>query len=440
MMPHVIPALALALSALLAHSIAAPGAGVTPGTQSPQAPAQCLGDVRAYVQKRQQELRPLTSETVAQLSAERTAMINACAAKFDVKTVALKDLAGLADLYSELGQIDLANAAVARALASSSLTAADRAALLVQSIRLMLREPKSDERNARIEDIVDQLDAMGPTALEHQLAAHTLMNGFYRGDDIDAGIAKHSTWLIDTGKSLSPEMRKRYGSQIVSAYVNMAEAWAGQGRNDDAIALLRRASTDWADLPDVGLRTAGVLDRYLLVGTPAAAITAPTWINMPEGTTSLDMKGHVTLLEFTAHWCGPCKESYPGINRLRQRFGSRGFRVVLVTQLYGYFQAERNLDAATEIARDRSYFGEHHLDVPIAIGPRLMAPTQNGVVVSAAARKPNRDPNDEAYKVGGIPQIHLIDRQGRIRLIMVGYDDANEPKLAAMIESMLAER
>ena len=51
-----------------------------------------------------------------------------------------------------------------------------------------------------------------------------------------------------------------------------------------------------------------------------------------------------------------------------------------------------------------------------------------------------RDPNDANYKVGGIPQIHLIDRQGRIRLVMVGYDDANEAKLSKLIERLLAEK
>ena len=51
-----------------------------------------------------------------------------------------------------------------------------------------------------------------------------------------------------------------------------------------------------------------------------------------------------------------------------------------------------------------------------------------------------RETNDENYRVGGIPQIHLIDRQGRIRLIMVGYDDANEPKLAKFIAALLAEK
>jgi hypothetical protein len=58
------------------------------------------------------------------------------------------------------------------------------------------------------------------------------------------------------------------------------------------------------------------------------------------------------------------------------------------------------------------------MDVPIAVGDRR---------------------NNTNYKVGGIPQIHLIDKRGRIRLVMVGYDDANEPKLAKMIEDMLKE-
>ena len=65
------------------------------------------------------------------------------------------------------------------------------------------------------------------------------------------------------------------------------------------------------------------------------------------------------------------------------------------------------------------------MNVPIAVGDRISATSPN--------------PNDTRYKVGGIPQIHLIDKKGRIRLVMVGYDDANEPKLAKMIEDLLKE-
>ena len=408
---------------------AAPSAQLTP--------TQCLTDVRAFVTKRQTELRPLTTEKIMALNAERTAKLKECAGRFDIATVAPKDLPALADLYADAGMVDMANAAVAKAMASGSLATPERAQLLLQSVRLMLREPKGDERNARLEKLVDQLDAMPDAdAFDQKFNAHYSMNGFYRADDIDAGIIKHSTWLIETGAALSPEMRRKYGPMMLSAYVNMAEAWAGQGMNDKAIALLKRAPADWPEVPNAADRIKSTLDRYLLVGTQATAITAPTWLNGAPGLASMDMKGHVTLLEFTAHWCGPCKESYPGINRLRERFGPQGFRVVLATRLYGYFQTEQNIDAATEIARDKVYFAEHHLDVPIGISDRVTAVMKDGVVTYTTGP----DPNDTAYRVGGIPQIHLIDKQGRIRLIMVGYDDANEPKLAKFIEGLLSEK
>ena len=47
--------------------------------------------------------------------------------------------------------------------------------------------------------------------------------------------------------------------------------------------------------------------------------------------------------------------------------------------------------------------------------------------------------NDANYKVAGIPQIHILDRKGVVRLIMIGFDEANEPRLAAMIQRLLGE-
>jgi hypothetical protein len=121
------------------------------------------------------------------------------------------------------------------------------------------------------------------------------------------------------------------------------------------------------------------------------------------------------------------------VKRLLAKFGPRGFRVVFATELYGYFGTERNLPPDAELERDRDYFRAEGLDVPIAVDERP-APDPGGgrpVYVPSA--------NDAAYRVGAIPQIHLIDRKGVIRLIMVGYDEANEPRLAALIEQLLKE-
>jgi hypothetical protein len=409
-------------------------------------PAACLQDVHDYAAKRQQEMmaatappanQPRTPEStarlnqtraplVAQINQDKTRMAKECAAKFDIKAVPGKDLVSLADLYLEAGQLDMTKATVEHALGLRTMSPAERSSLLVYAVRAGLKEPKSDERNARLESYVAELDRSADASIEQKLDAHVQMNSWYRYDDVDEGIMRHSNWIIDTFRKLSPDQRKKYGSAAVGAYVNLAEALAGEGMNEKALGLLRSTTTELSDIATAPRSVNPEIERLELVGTPGAAITAPRWLNMPKGATSLSMPGSVTLLEFSAHWCIPCKESYPGVNRLRAKFGGQGFRVVLSTQLYGYFEQERNLSPEAEFEHDRAYFAEHGLDVPVAVGDRS----------SATAH----DPNEEHYKVGGIPQIHLIDKHGRIRLVMVGYDDANEPKLAQMIEDLLKEK
>jgi len=403
-------------------------------------PSDCVTALQAFVPKRQREVRPpagFTAELIRQVDLEKIALAKTCIAKFDAAPKP-SQLPGLADLYAQAGMPEQSKATIAKALDAQSPPDV-RAATLVSAITAGLSEPKSDARNARLEKLIDELDANPAATLDQKWNVHGRLGGYYRGDDIDAGILKHGRWMSDTAKTFTPEQRKRYGMRLVSSQISVAEALAGQGMNDDALALLRRTSDEYKDLPGAEEDIRMIVDRYALVGTPAAAIKAPQWLNASSGTTELPMTGAVTLLEFTAHWCGPCRESYPGVNRLRQQFGAKGFRVVMATRYYGYFseggKTERNLSAEEEFKRDVEYFKGYNLDVPVAIAPQVSVKVVDGKVVYL----PGPDPNDTAYKVSGIPQIHLIDKKGRIRLIMIGYDEANEPKLAEMIAKLLAE-
>ena len=195
--------------------------------------------------------------------------------------------------------------------------------------------------------------------------------------------------------------------------------------------MLRRAPAELKGVDGVSERLAPTVERYELVGKPAAAIEAPVWLNAPEGTRSVEMTGGVTWLQFTAHWCGPCREAYPAAVRLQKQFGAKGFRVAMATQLYGYFENRRNLAPADELAAIRDYFPKHGIVWPVAVSDNLPPVMESGRPV----RKPNV--NDANYKVAGIPQIHIIDRTGVIRLIMIGFDEANEPRLSAMIQRLL---
>lgn len=407
-------------------------AALHPQSPPAQSPQDCVRQAREHAAKRQRESQPLTNEIYRQIEAERVKMARDCAAAFDVEKMPPGSLAPLVELYAEAQMPELADRALARGLAAEGLEPAARAGLFVQAIRAGLRQrPKPDF--PKLEKYSDALDALPDAAIEQKIAGHTSLNNYYRGDDVDAGIIKHSTWLIERAKTLPAQLRKKYESSFVSAYENLAEAVAGQGDNDRALDLLRRAPAELADIPKVEERLKSTVARYELVGKPAAAIGAPVWLNRAEGATPVDLKGKVTVLQFTAHWCGPCKESYPGMTRLLQRFKDRGLQLVFYTRTYGYFESERPLPREREIERDRAYFARYGFTHPIAIGAPSFE-TAGGRTVY------QEDPVEKAYGVGGIPQINVIDAQGNLRLIMIGYDEANEEKLAGFIEGLLKKR
>ena len=305
------------------------GLAQTPALQ-PTTPDGCVKSAREFTQTQQRAAPKVTSELIRKIASDKVDLARSCAAQFNVDTIAEVDLAGLIALYGEAAQPALAKAALDRALASATLPVTARADVLSQAVLSGLREPKSAQRNARLEHFVDELDLLKGDLLEVKIAVHRSLNGYYRGDDIDDGIIKHSTWLIERAKTFTPEERTQYGSIIIIAHINMAEAVSGRGDNARAQALLEAAAVNWSDIRNADRMLAPVTARYALVGTLGAPISAPRWLNAPANTT-IAMPGAVTLLEFTAHWCGPCKESYPGVKRLLANYGSRGFRVVLAT-------------------------------------------------------------------------------------------------------------
>jgi thiol-disulfide isomerase/thioredoxin len=397
--------------------------------EATKTPTECLAAVRSRVAKAQRDAAaaPPSISAVSGIVGAQKGLAAQCTARFDLATAAPADLASLVELYNMAGQYDRLQAAVTRALTAPNLAGRDRATVLLAAVQAGLADPPGAERDARLEGFVAQLDRLpAASAINQQFTAHQRMRVSYDTDGQPDGAAKHATWSIEAAKRISGTQRSDNKSPIVGAYLNLARIWASRGETTRAIALLKRVSTDLPEIPTAVKSVKGDLERLQLVGKPAAPLAASRWLNVPTGTKTLDLKGQVTLLEFSAHWCIPCKETYPALVRLRDKYGPAGFRVVLATEMYGFYEKETNITGDAEFARDREYFAATHLNAPVAVADGVHSPDEN--------------PNQVNYKVDGLPQIVLVDRRGVIRLMMGGYDKSSEATLTRQIDALVKEK
>jgi thiol-disulfide isomerase/thioredoxin len=400
----------------------------------PATPSACLQATLDFQRARMKEASPINTEKYQVIQKDKTELARTCASRFNVETTPDKELTALAELLIQAAQPEMADRAIAKALANSGSDASARAQILTAAVRITLRQSISEARNTKAEKLVAELDGLPDELLREKIEAHGMLNSYYRADDIDTGIIRHSLRILELNKQLVPEQRTgSLANVLMAAHENLAEAWAGQEKNAQALELLRRAPQELAGIAGAAERLRPVLERYELVGRPAAPIEAPRWLNADASTTRMELKGQVTWVQFTAHWCGPCRESYPAVVRLQKRFGEKGFHVVMATQLYGYFENQRNLSSDAELAAIKEYFPKHGIVFPVAVSDNIPMVLESGRPLHKA------NINDANYKVAGIPQIQLVDKQGMVRLIMIGYDEANEERLASLIARLLDE-
>ena len=117
-----------------------------------------------------------------------------------------------------------------------------------------------------------------------------------------------------------------------------------------------------------------------------------------------DLRGQVVLLDFWASWCAPCRQSIPILNRVRDRYASRGVSVVGVN-------VEPHLDRGGLFTAHRA-FGAQFPSVQDTPAGELQ----------------------EAYRVRSLPTLVLIGPDGVIRHVSSGVPD--EEALNERIESI----
>jgi len=117
-----------------------------------------------------------------------------------------------------------------------------------------------------------------------------------------------------------------------------------------------------------------------------------------------DTSGSVVYVDFWASWCGPCRQSFPWMNQLQEKYRAKGLKVIAV-----------NVDARSEDAR--KFLAQNPAGFTVAFDPKGSTPA--------------------GYGVKGMPTSYLVGKDGKVIFRHQGFNPAEKEKIENDIKSAL---
>lgn len=156
------------------------------------------------------------------------------------------------------------------------------------------------------------------------------------------------------------------------------------------------------------------LRRYSrpLLGVSRGPLLGVSWLLalawLPASADQLNLqayKGKVVYLDFWASWCEPCRNSFPWMNSIFQKYKDQGLVIIGV-----------NLDQERPLAE--GFIKELNPAFPIVFDSQ-------GELA-------------EAYKVAAMPSALIIDRDGKARFKHIGFHDNKRADYEQELQQLLA--
>jgi len=115
-------------------------------------------------------------------------------------------------------------------------------------------------------------------------------------------------------------------------------------------------------------------------------------------------EGKVLILDFWASWCGPCRQSFPWMNGLLEKYQNQGLAILAV-----------NLDE--DRAKADQFLSDVPADFDIAFDP-------SGT-------------SAEQLQVMGMPSTYIFGRDGNLRERVIGFSKARSEEHEALIAELM---
>ncbi len=147
-----------------------------------------------------------------------------------------------------------------------------------------------------------------------------------------------------------------------------------------------------------------------LIGKSLAAFTLPTI----EGSelTNESVQGKVLLIDFWASWCGPCKAASPILQELHEELSDRGLMVIGANSS----ERESSGEAVKSPKIAQSYARKNGYTFTFTYGS---------------------DDLKDACQVRGLPTMLIVDREGTVRDVVVGFNQDLKETLSNKITPLL---